>query len=221
MGWINLVGKLSVARPGNTTVLLLLINCSVISDSINVFPVPAWPHVHNTIVTTYSQIKSYLLVNHIRNTALDIKIDPNFEETVRSFYTEHDIRCDPCRLNEGNQDPLNAVISREEIVKGIESIKNCKAPGEDVIVIEMMKAAKIEIVPHLQSLFNKILESRNYPDDWCKAILCPLHKYGTTCNVDNYRGMYLFLVVSKIFTKILNERFISWAKENVCLATRT
>ena len=42
--------------------------------------------------------------------------------------------------------------------------KNCKAPGEDGIVIEMMKAAKIEIVPHLQSLFNKILESGNYPD---------------------------------------------------------
>ena len=144
----------------------------------------------------------------------DIKIDFIFEETVRSFNTEHDIRCDPCRLNEGNQDPLNAVISREEIVKGIESIKNCKAPGEDGIVIEMMKAAKIEIVPHLQSLFNKILESGNYPDDWCKAILCLLLKSGTTCNVDNYRGISLLPVVSKIFTKILNERFIIWAKEN-------
>ena len=81
----------------------------------------------------------------------------------------------------------------------------------------MIKAAKIEIVPHLQSLFNmfnKILESGNFPYDWCKAILCPLHKYGSTCNVDNNRGISLLPVVSKIFTKILNERFISWAKEN-------
>ena len=47
-------------------------------------------------------------------------------------------------------------------MQGIESIKNCKAPGEDGIVIEMIKTAKIEIVPHLQSLFNNILESGNY-----------------------------------------------------------
>ena len=36
-----------------------------------------------------------------------------------------------------------------EIVKGIESIKNCKAPGENGSVIGMKKAAKIEIVSHL------------------------------------------------------------------------
>ena len=78
----------------------------------------------------------------------------------------------------------------------------------------MRKAAKIEIVPHLQSLFNKILESGNYPDDWCKAILCPLHKSCTTCNVGKNRGISLLSVVSKIFTKMLNERFTSWAKEN-------
>ena len=65
-------------------------------------------------------------------------------------------------------------------MKGIESIRNCKALGEDGIVIEMIKATKIEIVPHLQSLFNHILESGNYPDDWCKAILCPLYKSGIT-----------------------------------------
>ena len=72
-----------------------------------------------------------------------------FKETVRSFNTEHDIRCDPCMLNQGNQDPLNAAISWEENGKGIESIKNCKAPSEDGSVIGMIKAAKIEIVSHL------------------------------------------------------------------------
>ena len=71
-------------------------------------------------------------------------------------------------------------------MKGIELITNFKAPGEDGIVIKIIKAAKIGIVPALQSLFNKILESGNYPDDWCKVILCTLHKSGITCNVDNY-----------------------------------
>ena len=36
-----------------------------------------------------------------------------------------------------------------EIVKRIESIKNCKAPGGDGSVIGMIKTAKIEIVYHL------------------------------------------------------------------------
>ena len=168
-----------------------------------------------TVAPVQNNISAFDWYSHFKTVLnQDIKIDPIFEETGRYFNTEHDIICDPCRLNEGNQDPLNAVISREDIVKKIESNKNCKAPGEDGIVIEMMNAAKIEIVLHLQSLFNKILESGNYPDDWCKAILSPLHKSVTTCNVDNYRGISLLHVVSKIFTKILNERFISWAKEN-------
>ena len=56
-------------------------------------------------------------------------------------------------------------------MKGIKSIKNCKASREDGIVIDMIKATKIEIVPHLQCLFKKILVSGNYPDDRCKTIL--------------------------------------------------
>ena len=88
------------------------------------------------------------------NGGADIEIDHIFEETVGSFNTEHDIRCDHCRLNEGKQDLSNSAISREEIiVRGIESIKKCKAPGEDGIVIKMIKAAKIEIISHLQSLW--------------------------------------------------------------------
>ena len=53
----------------------------------------------------------------------DIQIDHMFEETVGSFNTEHDIRCDSCTLNEGNQDNVDAALSQEDIVKGIESIK--------------------------------------------------------------------------------------------------
>ena len=77
------------------------------------------------------------------------------------------------------------------------------------------------LLPVVSKILKKILNERfiswaeeNNVDDWCKAILCPLHKSDTTCNVDNYRGIYLIPVVSKMLTKILNERFISWAKEN-------
>ena len=73
-----------------------------------------------TVASVQNNISAFDWYSHFKSALnQDIKIDPIFEETVRSFNTEHDIRCDPCRLNEGNQDPLNAVISREEIVKGI------------------------------------------------------------------------------------------------------
>lgn len=71
------------------------------------------------------------------------------------------------------------------------------------------------ILPHLQMLFNKILDSGKYPANWCEAILCQLHKKGPTNNVDNFRGISLLSVVSKIFTKVINQRFVKWANETI------
>ena len=78
-----------------------------------------------TVAPVKNNISAFYWYSHFKSVLnQDIKIDHVFEETVGSFNTEHDIRCDPCRLNEENQDPLNAAITREEIVQGIESIKN-------------------------------------------------------------------------------------------------
>ena len=78
----------------------------------------------------------------------------------------------------------------------------------------MLKISKYVLIPHLFMLFNNILESGIYPNGWCEAILCPLHKNGSVNEVGNYRGISLLPVLSKVFTKILNNRLVKWAENH-------
>ena len=44
-------------------------------------------------------------------------------------------------------------------------------------------------------------------------ISIPLHKKGSTYNVENYRGITLLSIVSKLFSNILNLRLDKWAED--------
>ena len=50
---------------------------------------------------------------------------------------------------------------------------------------------------------------------WDKALICTLHKVGPLNETKNYRGMSLLNITSKLFTKILNERFTMWAENQI------
>ena len=76
---------------------------------------------------------------------------------------------------------------------------------------------------YLKSLYNIILLTGEFPDNWSKAILTPIHKKGNQQDPTNYWGIALTDVIGKIFTKILNERLVSWAdlkKHSVDIDTR-
>lgn len=142
----------------------------------------------------------------------DVCIEEDFKQEVNVSNTEHETHCNLC--DEQTPNCLNATITHEEITNCISSMAQGKAAGEDGIVIEMLKASAIRTVPYLHLLFNQVLDSGHYPENWSKAMLCPIHKKGSKLNVDNYRGISLLSVVSKLFTKILNQRFVRWAEDS-------
>ena len=43
---------------------------------------------------------------------------------------------------------------------------------------------------------------------WKEGYIVPIHKNGSTSNVDNYRGITLLSVLGKLFTRILNTRLM-------------
>ena len=61
-------------------------------------------------------------------------------------------------------------------------------------------------------LYNTILTTGIFPDEWGKAIIHTLHKCGDINTPANFRGISLLSVTSKIFTKLLNERLVKWAE---------
>ena len=69
-------------------------------------------------------------------------------------------------------------------------------------------------MPLLCRLFNTILSTGIYPDEWCKAIIITIHKAGDINDCSNYRGISLLSNVGKLFCKIVNSRLTKWAEEN-------
>ena len=68
----------------------------------------------------------------------------------------------------------------------------------------MIKASALIILPFLVIFFNKILETKEYPDEWAVGIITPLHKSGEVDERDNYREITINSCLSKLFTLLLN-----------------
>ena len=50
-----------------------------------------------------------------------------------------------------------------------------------------------------------------FPSDWCKSVIIPLFKKGDDKIPDNYRGISLLSIVSKVFIAVLNKRLYTLA----------
>ena len=74
--------------------------------------------------------------------------------------------------------PLNRDITVDEVLRCAKKMKNGKASGVDGVNNEMIKTA-IECIGNiLVKIFNKCLQLRYFPKEWCQAIITPIHKGG-------------------------------------------
>jgi hypothetical protein len=109
---------------------------------------------------------------------------------------------------------LEKDISEEEVKDALNSLKNGKAAGSDFIIGEFMKYAASIIVPFMVIFLNKLFSSGIYPNSWTEAIIQPIHKKGDKNNPDNYRGISLLSISSKVYGHILNGRLNKWIENN-------
>jgi hypothetical protein len=142
-------------------------------------------------------------------------IDEYFSTSVDSYITWHDSNCQECKETLcDNDNIIDKDVTLSEVERVVTELDTGKASGIDGISNEILKKGKLVIVPMLYTLFNQIIESGEFPNEWGKAIIIPIHKGGDVKNPGNYRGISLLSCVSKVFTKILNNRLVSWAEEN-------
>ena len=109
---------------------------------------------------------------------------------------------------------LDEPITASEIRASVMNLKNGKSPGIDGIPAEFFKVACDKFLPFLEILFNKLYNKSYFPNDWSISIIIPIPKKGDKNIPDNYRGISLQPVISKIYTTILNKRLSDWSNEN-------
>ena len=98
------------------------------------------------------------------------------------------------------------IPTRREIIQAINSLKNGKAPGHDNLNAELFKADPELAATILTPLFTKIWEQEEIPTDWSRGVIIKIPKKGSLSDCNNWRGITLLSVPSKIFCKVIIQR---------------
>lgn len=148
--------------------------------------------------------------------------DINSEDWIKHFQSLYNTTSDPS-LDEDIQlreestpkhEQLNKAFSISEIKKHIKKLKNNKAAGPDLIRNEMLKCASPILLPAICKLFNYVLDSGIFPDEWNITYQVPLYKAGDPTVCQNYRGIAISSCLGKVFTNSLQSRLLSFVEEN-------
>ena len=149
---------------------------------------------------------------------------PSLDEFTEHFKKLNASQTDDTNFNLGSFDPvngtdeLNSYITRDEIMRNINKLKNGKAAGYDSIANEYIKNTKHILIPVYEALFNIILDTGNFPEQWTVGIIKPVYKNkGNSNDVNNFRPITILSCLGKLFTSILNNRLSNYLEESMLL----
>ena len=101
---------------------------------------------------------------------------------------------------------LNRDVSLEEVTLMAKKLKSGKASGLDMVSAELLKNANENFMLVFTKLFNKLLHSGKFPEEWSVGIIVVLFKGGDEADLNNYRGITLLSIFGKFFLGVLLER---------------
>ena len=70
----------------------------------------------------------------------------------------------------------------------------------------MLKSGISILIEPIKKIFNFILKTGNFPNDWNCALITPIFKSGSKSDPNNYRGIAVANSLSKLFLKIITKR---------------
>lgn len=117
-----------------------------------------------------------------------------------------------------NIDQLDCDFTNDEVLQALKSLKRGKGAGADLLIPEIFIDCKSILSPLMCKLFNYIFAKGIYPSSWCSGVTVPVPKRGDLSDVNNYRGITLTSVFSKIFSILLDTRLRKWAESNNLLS---
>ena len=127
-------------------------------------------------------------------------------ERCAEFYRElYSSTADRPTIQTSAEDSVPEVLSAE-VQHAVKQMKNNKAPGDDGVVIDIIKEGGEVLYKQLSRLFTNCLRQRTIPKEWNNAIIILLHKKGDVKDINNYRPISLLSHMSKLFTKVIKNR---------------
>jgi len=106
-------------------------------------------------------------------------------------------------------------ITQTEVEAAIKRLKNNKTPGPDQIHGEVFKLLDTEQIKLLTTLYNKIYESGQIPNDWLLSTFIPIPKKKNAINCSDHRIISLMSHALKILLNIIQARVYRKLDENI------
>ena len=96
------------------------------------------------------------------------------------------------------------------------SITTNKASGGDEIPIELFQTLKDGAVKMLQSIYQEIWKTQQWPQDWKRSVFIPVPKKGNAKECSNYCTIALISHTSKVMLKIFQASAVREQRTSRC-----
>ena len=121
----------------------------------------------------------------------------------------------PTNLAPRTDQSLTSVhFSQDDILKIIQNLNPNKAHGPDKISIRMIKICGKSLCKPLEMIFKSCIKKGEYPSEWKKANVVPVHKKGDKQLLKNYRPISLLPIFGKIFERIIYNNIFEYLTTN-------
>ena len=188
---------------------------------------------NNNIKKTWEGIRSIINIKSTKHSTISqIKINnkvitnhKEIVETLNNFFvnvgpnTERNIPVNPKTKPENflkNRNQLNFLISHisnEEVLEIINQLEN-KSTGPNSIPIKLLKLIPDLILMPLCKIINHSFQTGVFPDALKISEVIPIHKGGSTGELNNYRPISLLSIFDKIIEKIMHKRLYEFLQEH-------
>ena len=105
-------------------------------------------------------------------------------------------------------------FTKDDIAKSIKNLNPNKAHGFDMISIRMIKISGESILKPLKLIFKSCLENGEFPIEWKKANVVPVHKRNNKQLIENYRPISMLPVCGKILERLIYNKMFEFFTEN-------
>ena len=95
---------------------------------------------------------------------------------------------------------------RDKILRALGKLTLGRAGGMNGLLPDDLKCCEGALLDYILILFQTVWEERCVPLEWRDALLVPLPKKEDLPCCDNWRGISLLDVMSKLFARVLNDR---------------
>jgi len=98
------------------------------------------------------------------------------------------------------------------VLSELERLRDDKAAGADYLVPRFLSKIKWDISYPLTSLFQRIMEDREVPDEWREANVVSIFKNGSRGEASNYRLVSVTSQISEVFKSIICDEIVSFLR---------